>query len=70
MRNGCLEFKDSVMFGRVMRNPSICKEVIERILKIEISDILYINTEHTLDSATEAKGVRLDVFAKGRCSTI
>ena len=31
-----LEFTDDYMFGYVMRNPEICKELLERLLKIKI----------------------------------
>lgn len=64
MRNGMLEFKDAPMFGRVMRDPEICIGVLERILGIEIARVEYLNTEQTFDPATDAKGIRLDVFTK------
>lgn len=64
MRNGMLEIKDAPMFGRVMRNPDICKGVLERILGISVGHIEYLNTEQVFDPATDAKGVRMDVFAK------
>lgn len=64
MRDRKLEFKDAPMFGRVMRDPEICKGVLERILDIEIDHIEYLNAEQAFDPATDAKGVRLDVFAK------
>ncbi len=65
MRDGMLEFKDAPMFGRVMRDADICKEVLERFLGFAIERIEYLNAEQVLDPATDAKGVRLDVFAKG-----
>lgn len=65
MRDGLLEFKDAPMFGRVMRDPDICREVLERLLGLEIERIKYLNAEQVFDPATDAKGVRLDVFAKG-----
>ncbi len=64
MRDGMLEFKDAPMFARVMRDPEICKGVLERILGFEISRIEYLNAEQAFDPATDAKGIRLDVFAK------
>ncbi len=64
MQNGMLEFKDAPMFGRVMRDEAICRDVIECILGIEVERIDYLSPEHTLDPAADAKGVRLDVFAR------
>ena len=43
MKDNMLEFKDAPMFGRVMRNEQICKQVIEVILGIEIDHIKYLN---------------------------
>lgn len=65
VKDGKLEFKDAPVFGRVMRDPEICKGVLERILGFAIDHVEYLNTEDALDPATDAKGVRLDVFAKG-----
>lgn len=65
MRDGKLEFKDAPMFSRVMRDPEICKGVLERILGFAVERIEYVNAEQDLDAATGARGVRLDVFAKG-----
>lgn len=59
-----LELKDGPMFGRVMRDEELCREVLEVILGFEIGRIEYLNTEQTFDPATYARGVRLDVFAK------
>lgn len=64
MKDGMLEFKDAPMFGRVMRDPEICKGVLERVLGFEVEHIEYLNTEQVLDPATDAKGVRLDVFVR------
>ena len=65
MKDGRLELKDAPMFGRVMCDPQICKEVLERFLGIQIERIEYLNAEQALDPATSARGVRLDVFARG-----
>ena len=64
MKDGMLEFKDAPMFGRVMRNEELCKQVLEVILNIEIDHIEYLNTEQEMSAYNEAKGVRLDVYLK------
>ena len=64
MKDGMLEFKDAPMFGRVMRNEQICKQVLEVILNIEIDHIEYLNTEQEMSAYNDAKGVRLDVYLK------
>ena len=64
MKDGMLEFKDEQMFGRVMRNEELCKQVLEVILNIEIDHIEYLNTEQEMSAYNDAKGVRLDVYLK------
>ena len=64
MKDGMLEFKDAPMFGRVMRNEELCKQVLEVILNIEIDHIKYLNTEQEMSAYNDAKGVRLDVYLK------
>ena len=64
MKDGMLEFKDAPMFGRVMRNEELCKQVLEVILNIEIDHIEYLNTEQEMSAYNDARGVRLDVYLK------
>ena len=64
MKDGMLEFKDAPMFGRVMRNEELCKQVLEVILNIEIDHIEYLNTEQEISAYNDARGVRLDVYLK------
>lgn len=64
MKDGMLELKDALMFGRVMRNASLCKQVLEVILGIEIDHVEYLNTEQEISAAIDARSVRLDVYLK------
>ena len=59
-----LEFTDDYMFGYVMRNPEICKELLERLLKIRIERLEYPELQKSISPYYEAKGVRLDVYVK------
>jgi predicted transposase/invertase (TIGR01784 family) len=59
-----LEFTDDYMFGYVMRNPEICKELLERLLKIKIERLEYPELQKSISPYYEAKGVRLDVYVK------
>ena len=40
-----LSIQDNFIFEKVMREKSICKELVERLLEISIRDIAYIETE-------------------------
>ena len=55
---------DDYMFGYVMRNPEICKELLERLLKIKIERLEYPELQKSISPYYEAKGVRLDVYVK------
>ena len=57
-----LVFSDDFMFGAVMRDPEICKGVIERLLQIKIDRIEYPEFQKTISPFYTKKGVRLDVY--------
>ena len=57
-----LEFSDDFMFKRVMKDESICKGVLERILGVEIGHVEYHESEKTLDSSYDSKGIRMDIY--------
>lgn len=60
-----LTIADDYMFKLVMRHPHICKRLIEKILKIKIKHITYLDDEKTLKFRYDGKGVRLDVYVEG-----
>ena len=43
-----LTFIDDFMFTSVMRNKEICKELLERLLKIKVFDIQYPEAQKSL----------------------
>ena len=57
---------DDYMFGYVMRNPEISKELLERLLKIKIERLEYPELQKSISPYYEAKGVRLDVYVKDK----
>lgn len=59
-----LTFTDDFMFGYVMRQPEICKEMLERLLKIKIEKLEYPELQKSISGFYESKGVRLDVYVK------
>ena len=56
-----LTFLDDFMFCKVMRNPEICKRMLETILCIEIDHIEYPQTQKSIDILADAKSIRMDV---------
>lgn len=65
-----LKFTDNFIFIKVMENEEICKKLLQLILCIEIDRIEYVETERSFDTYVDARGVRLDVFAKDGEGTI
>lgn len=65
-----LEITDDFLFGKVMRNPELCKRTIEVILGIEIDRIDYLEEQKTIDMSLDAKSIRLDVYVKDGANTV
>lgn len=60
-----LSITNQYMFNRVMTNEDICKQFLERVIGKEIDSLEYKNAEQAYEPRVGAKGVRLDLFAKG-----
>lgn len=60
-----LRFADSPMFDRVMADESICREVVEVVLGIEVGKVVYHNVEQAMEPVVGRRGVRLDAYLKG-----
>ncbi|MCR5226525.1 MAG: Rpn family recombination-promoting nuclease/putative transposase [Eubacterium sp.] len=59
-----LTIKNNAIFNIVMMRPNLCRQCLERILNIKISDIKYLEHEKTLDQVITAKSIRLDVYCE------
>lgn len=64
-----LTLADDFLFCKVMQNPKICKEVLERILGKEVTSISYPEAQHTVDITIEGKGIRLDIVVADSMGT-
>lgn len=60
-----LSISNDFLFGKVMQNPELCKELLQRILPdIEIDHIEYPELQKSIKQDIDAKSVRLDVYVK------
>ena len=50
------------LFGKVMRDPELCRELLEAILNVPIERVEYPEEQKTIDIAQDARSVRLDVY--------
>ena len=64
-----LTIMDDFMFGMVMRDETLCKPLIERVLNMEISDIHYLNVQEMLHPEFNAHGIRMDVYVEDLSGT-
>ena len=65
-----LTITDDYMFKLVMKHERFCKRLIEKILKIKISHIEYLDDEKSLKFCYGGKGVRLDVYVEDDENTV
>ena len=59
-----MTFADNFIFCKVMKDENLCKELLERLLKIKIERLSYPETEKNLIPQYESKGIRLDLYVK------
>ncbi len=59
-----LTISDNYLFQLVMRRKHLCKQLIEKILQIQIKDIAYPDYEKALIGDPLKKSIRLDVYVK------
>ena len=57
-----LTISSAFMFGAVMADPELCKDLLERVLEIPIARV-EVSKEKSIVYNPEYKGVRLDVYA-------
>ena len=59
-----LTYTDDGMFQAVMHEQKICKEIVERLLHIQVGHIDYPDLEKTIAPYYTSKGIRMDVYLK------
>ena len=57
-----LGFRDDFMFGKIMEDPELCREVLERLLGHPISELKEVQTQREFRHSVDGKPVRLDVY--------
>ena len=65
-----LKISNDFIFAKVMRNPELCKGLLERLLDISIDHIEYPEEQKTIDIAKDSKSIRLDVYLKDGKGTV
>ena len=65
-----LTITDDFMFGAVMRDPKLCKPLLERILGVKIRKIEYPELQKALNERYGSKSIRLDVYVEDDAGTV
>ena len=65
-----LNLEDDFLFAKVMSDKEICRELLEKILEVEIEKVEMVEEQKTIDLLLESKGIRLDVYVKDEDNTI
>ena len=66
-----LGISNDFMFGKVMQDAELCKELLQRILPdLEIDCIEYPEAQKSIKSDADAKSVRLDVYVRDGKGTV
>lgn len=66
-----LGISNDFLFGKIMRNPELCKELLQRILpELKIDRIEYLETQKSIQPDVDARSVRLDVYVKDDKNTV
>jgi len=66
-----LGISNDFMFGKIMQNPKLCKELLQRILpELKIDHIEYPEAQKVIRFDVDAKSVRMDVYVVDDKSTV
>ena len=66
-----LGISNDFLFGKVMQNPELCRELLQRILpNLKIDRIEYPQLQKSVNVDTDAHSVRLDVYVKDDRETV
>lgn len=65
-----LKISNDFIFAKVMRNPELCRGILERLLEITIDHLEYPEEQKVIDIAKDSKSVRLDVYVHDEKETV
>lgn len=66
-----LRLSDDFVFGTVMRNERFCRKFLEMVLpEIDIGEIVFTETQKSLQEGFDVRGVRFDVYSKSESGKV
>ena len=65
-----ITIKNNFLFQETLRNKSLCKQLLERVLHIQVKTIRYMETEKTMKAQLRSKNTRLDVYVEDKYGNV
>ncbi len=65
-----LNLSDDFLFSKVFSDAEVCRQVLEKILKVKIKKIKFVESQKTIDLVMESKAIRLDIYVQDEEETI
>ena len=65
-----LKFSDDFMFGKVMEDKELCREVLECLLQRPVGELQEVQTQKEIQYYEDGKPIRLDVYNRDRIGII
>ena len=65
-----ITIKNNFLFQETLRNKSLCKQFLERVLHIQVKTIRYMETEKTMKAQLRSKNTRLDVYVEDKYGNV
>ncbi len=65
-----LHLKDDWLLGEVMKNPEVCRMILEKILGMKLAEVGLVNSQQVIHDYFESKGIRLDLYAMDMAGNI
>lgn len=65
-----LNLSDDFLFSKVFSDAEVCRQVLEKILKVKIKKIKFVESQKSIDLVMDSKAIRLDVYVQDEKETI
>ena len=65
-----ITIKNNFLFQETLRNKSLCKQLLECVLHIQVKTIRYMETEKTMKAQLSSKNTRLDVYVEDKYGNV
>ena len=59
-----LEFRDDFMFGKVMEDKRLCREILECLLQQPVGELSNVDTQREYRNTEDGKSIRVDIYTQ------